>query len=46
MAAVLSHQVLERFVKQQKPIQYLFIPQIKCKPVSSLGFSYGITKSN
>lgn len=42
--AVLSHQVLESFVKQQKLTEYLLIPQTESKPLSSPGFSNGITR--
>ena len=38
------HQVLESFVKQQKLIEYLLIPQTESKPLSSPGFSNGTTQ--
>lgn len=43
LSVVLSHRVLEWF-KQQKPIQYFFIPQTECKPLSSLGSLTAIQK--
>ena len=42
--AVLTHQVLESFVKQQKLTEYLLIPQNESKPLSSPGFSNSITQ--